>query len=565
MAVLKVEIDWYPNGGQDPVESITDFEAVSVRVGSTPKSNSCEIKLKNRPELYTNADGLLRFDTEDVFKIYAKHNTDGSSLDKSANSVDLLMVAELKEIDVKVENKTTMLTLKCVDRTFTLLNRVWVFPYLADDTNAPNGTGWNAPEIIQNVIRNTTDNSIKHPDELFDTDGAKPGIYEIDARMFIGGENTETAISSGTTTSTSSLKLVDSGATFVTDGVVIGDNVYNTTDRTWAIVKTVDSETQLTITKDIFVSGEGYQVNDAFIAHKRPNLGTPDSDTDLFPSADNTSFPFISMAKSFKPVYEWISDLSQVENCNTIDETDDSDATATLVVRKAMRYYVDEKNRFHWFYPDTTPELYFTEGTTSAISPDTVGHKIKAIKAKKAVYDIINFVIFRAGEDMNGAQILGYEYAKDSNIQLKDSYRPFISIALRMKEDDYAAGNLQRSANGDSRYYDYPVGYPVTPAWDDGQREVNSDSAYNDNFREIATKRGKARARNLIENRGRARWKLEVTIDGENITPADLVRFNSDNLGVVDLDVRVTDIKHNIGKMGWTSTLTFEEDEGEEE
>jgi hypothetical protein len=564
MAVLQVEIDWYPNGGQDPVISISDYEGISVRVGSTPKSNSCNIKLKNRPELYTDADGNIKFDTEDVFKIYAKQNIDGSALDKSSNSNDLLMVAELKEISVKIENNTTMLTLKCVDRTFTLLNRVWVFPYTADDTSAPNGTGWTAPEIVQNVIRNTTDNSNKHQNVLFDGDGDKPGIYEVDARMFIGGEGTESAISSGTTDGTTAMKLVDSGATFSTDGVVVGDNVYNSTDRTWAIATAVE-ETNLTLTKDIFVSGEGYAVNDAFIAHKRPLLGTPDSDTDLFPSADNTNFPFISMAKSFKPVYEWITGLSQIQNCNTIDENNATVTGTTLVVRKAMRYYVDEKYRFHWFYPDLTPELYFTEGTTTAIGSDTKGHKIKAITGKKAVYDIINFVIFRAGEDMNGAQILGYEYSKDTNVQLKDSYRPFLSIAQRMKENDYTAGNLQRAATGDSRYYDYPAAYPVTPAWDDSQRAVGSDSAYNTNFREIAIKRGKERAKDLIENRGRARWKLGLTIDGENLTPADLIRFNSSSIGIVNLDVRITGITHNIGAGGWTTALTLEEDESEEE
>lgn len=64
----------------------------------------------------------------------------------------------------------------------------------------------------------------------------------------------------GTITSTLADKLVDSGATFSTDGVTAGDFVYNTTKNTSARVVSVDSETQLTITSDIFVSGEGYEV-----------------------------------------------------------------------------------------------------------------------------------------------------------------------------------------------------------------------------------------------------------------------------------------------------------------
>jgi len=65
---------------------------------------------------------------------------------------------------------------------------------------------------------------------------------------------------SGTTTLTTADKLIDSTATFSTDGVTAGDLVYNTTDNTTARVVTVDSEIQLTLTSDIFVSGEGYEV-----------------------------------------------------------------------------------------------------------------------------------------------------------------------------------------------------------------------------------------------------------------------------------------------------------------
>ena len=67
-------------------------------------------------------------------------------------------------------------------------------------------------------------------------------------------------------------KLVDSGATFVTDGVVAGVVVYNTTDGTKGTVSAVDSETSLSIINsagtayDLFPLGtEAYEVGtDAF-------------------------------------------------------------------------------------------------------------------------------------------------------------------------------------------------------------------------------------------------------------------------------------------------------------
>jgi len=58
-------------------------------------------------------------------------------------------------------------------------------------------------------------------------------------------------ISSGTITTESSALIVDSSATFITDGVVVGDTVVNDTDCSIGIigVVSIDSETQLTIVR----------------------------------------------------------------------------------------------------------------------------------------------------------------------------------------------------------------------------------------------------------------------------------------------------------------------------
>ena len=66
----------------------------------------------------------------------------------------------------------------------------------------------------------------------------------------------------GTNTSTSSFKLIDSVATFQTDGVQVGDHVRNTTDATIATVASVDSEIQLTLNADIFLAtSKAYSVD----------------------------------------------------------------------------------------------------------------------------------------------------------------------------------------------------------------------------------------------------------------------------------------------------------------
>ena len=75
--------------------------------------------------------------------------------------------------------------------------------------------------------------------------------------------------STGTATSASASKLVDTAATFVTDGVTVGAAVLDSTDSVTAYVTAVDSETQLSLSSDIFNLGtETYEVGRIYIMDK---------------------------------------------------------------------------------------------------------------------------------------------------------------------------------------------------------------------------------------------------------------------------------------------------------
>jgi hypothetical protein len=67
---------------------------------------------------------------------------------------------------------------------------------------------------------------------------------------------TASDIFTGSATSTTADKLVNSGATFTS--ATVGKTVYNTTDNTWTTVTALDSTTQLSLTDDIMASGEAY-------------------------------------------------------------------------------------------------------------------------------------------------------------------------------------------------------------------------------------------------------------------------------------------------------------------
>lgn len=65
----------------------------------------------------------------------------------------------------------------------------------------------------------------------------------------------------GTADSDSTGKLIDSSATFVTNDVLVGATVLNTTDSTSGTIVSVDSETQLTLSSDLFPDGnENYSI-----------------------------------------------------------------------------------------------------------------------------------------------------------------------------------------------------------------------------------------------------------------------------------------------------------------
>lgn len=65
----------------------------------------------------------------------------------------------------------------------------------------------------------------------------------------------------GTTDGTTASKLIDSGASFQSNGrVQVGDRVVNLTDSTETTVSAIDSDSTLSLNNDIFITGENYVI-----------------------------------------------------------------------------------------------------------------------------------------------------------------------------------------------------------------------------------------------------------------------------------------------------------------
>jgi len=92
--------------------------------------------------------------------------------------------------------------------------------------------------------------------------GVSATVLELSSDIFSDGDRYEIEgyLNSGTATSTSSNELVDSGASF-DSSLVTNKLIRNTTDDTTAAITAVSSDgTTLTLSNDIFVSGEGYRI-----------------------------------------------------------------------------------------------------------------------------------------------------------------------------------------------------------------------------------------------------------------------------------------------------------------
>jgi len=86
--------------------------------------------------------------------------------------------------------------------------------------------------------------------------------YYIDETDPIMKDGT-TVVVSGTTDHTDTNKLIDSDTDFITDGVVVGNYVHNTTDDTYSIITEIIDEHTLLLGRDIMVSGENYDIGTA--------------------------------------------------------------------------------------------------------------------------------------------------------------------------------------------------------------------------------------------------------------------------------------------------------------
>jgi hypothetical protein len=216
-----------------------------------------------------------------------------------------------------------------------------------------------------------------------------------------------------------------------------------------------------------------------------------------------TALPSKQYTSVWKTSYDVLTELSQT------DYTEDT---------KPYIFWFDPDDTFHWTYQSDTPESEtFSFGSDPVIE----------MKLTKKEAESIKMVIFDAGTDLNGNQILDfYNDPNAGTIKNAIKFQPMTDIAERLKQDTTIIDN--------------------------------------DIFRQKAIDQGKAEAKRIIDKGGRGLWEATITIVGKHYTPGKLYTVTAPQMGFSARNLRLDRVVHTLNKNGWSTQLTLVEDPSEE-
>ena len=277
---------------------------------------------------------------------------------------------------------------------------------------------------------------------------------------------------------------------------------------------------------------------------------------------NNSDFPIVSIAKVYKPVYEWIEDLSSIEATNNFDGRDSllpTDSETAPVQNRKMRYFVDRDARLRWFYPDDDIDYNIVIGSYT-----TSEDNLKSYNFNKSTFDVVNMVIYNGGEDLYGTGTLNYWFdIETKSRKLLSKYKSYVNVAPVLIRNEINKGNLIANTSGSftfqgNRYNANTYGFNTT--WGINTTGF-SDNDYNNAVRAQIDKECKRQASAFTSGRGNPRWKGSITLTGANYLPGENIQITSYIHGLLEQQLRITDVTHTITQDSWTVNLSVEEDD----
>lgn len=258
-------------------------------------------------------------------------------------------------------------------------------------------------------------------DESVKIEGKVEGeIYDVEVpfehmkyERIIDKNKSNTPKVSGTTTSTTANKLVDSTKTFTTT-ILVGDVVNNTTDNTSAIVLSIDSNTTISLSIDIMESGENYNIGRISpygdVTSPSPYItdimwgysadGDFESKTDVTPNTGNYS-PVLTKPLIFNAVQitgissnkgiKWISDGTPLEITQYHKPSNTNESGTTSTAPSYTINFDDEIDEWNLTNYDISTNSLFKKFYTSYVSSlFNVKKRMYKVKAHLTMEVLIN-------------------------------------------------------------------------------------------------------------------------------------------------------------------------------
>lgn len=536
--VLLKRLEWYSSKSPEtPVLNLspmTDIIDITARKGVDLKNNICDIELKNPFSKYVD-DGEIMFKENDILKLYIKDTTDASDVGTEWWTEDeLISYYYIEEYNQTSTSNRHRIKLSAVDRAFVLFNKVYANSY-----GSVSDQYWTSPGIFRSVVRINA----SRDGGIYSGTDTNPGIeLDIDAKFVSeGGHITDYRADTSTTLN----GAIDSDDTEITLTDGSGFPLENGT-----IV--IGSEHIYYATRSGNVLSECVRAIDDTVAVSHLDTATT-----------YLGFPTIDLALIWKPIYEWLSELGQVERTNFADEIE----TEQYVYNRAFITWIDKNNKIHWI------------PATNDVDVDLVlgDDELYEVSLDKSVFDAVNMVIYNVGADMNGVGKNWYFYDMNSDVTtLKMRYQPMtdkINTIYNKELTLYPSRYATTATTGNKEYptASYPLSewsfkndsnlFRTIVRGQTARTTLTNDSDYNKSLEEAAFWAGRQTAQSITQKLAGLRYKGTITLRGRLINPGDLIRITDPKTGVSNQLLRVLNVTQNIGKSQFSTTLDVEEDE----
>jgi predicted adenine nucleotide alpha hydrolase (AANH) superfamily ATPase len=524
---------WYARTAPTIGVDITNFIELSPTKAVDIQNNILNFTLKNYDGRFLNADGTLKFKQGEKFELYAKLTEDLNDLVTTTWQDDnaLVGVYFLQEFSHEISDGTFRFKIKCLDQLYVLFNRVMTQTYGI-------ASSFTAPGIFRAICRANSD---LDAGQFYGTDNVSGVRFSIQSNWLSEGGFIQDyrLVSEGGPSTTLNGSLSAGGATITVTSTAGFKDAGTLVIGSEHIAYTAKNATQFT--------GCTRGIDD----------GTDVAHADG--SAVYQGFPLMSLNQIWKPIYEWLSTLSQTININYPDETV---YTGSVFYPRAFLMNLNHNNKMEWYNPDDSVDHSLVIGQND----------IYNLSITRTVLDAINFVIYNAGEDMNGVGITWYFYNSNTNIsEFKMRYQPMTDIA-----DTYlkADTNPKAATPADNSLRKYPAAYPVSDwsfkidsnKWraqngETARTTLTNNTDWNDSLREACKWNGLQRAIQLTLKMSGLRYKGTIAMRFNNMRPGDLISLTSVNTEMTNKLVRVIDVRHSINARSITTNLEVEEDD----